>query len=262
VSPNDADAPPRYGIDLNADVGESFGAWRIGEDEQLIPLLTSANIACGAHAGDPLTIERTVRVAVEAGVAVGAHPGYPDLAGFGRRDLAMAPEDLAASIVAQVGVVAAFATDAGVEIHHVKAHGALYNAAARDPELASVVASAIARVAPGTRVYALPGSALLAAATAAGLRPVAEGFPDRAYEPDGSLRARSHPDAVLTDSARIAERAVAMAREGRVVAVDGTTVSIAVQTLCLHGDTPGATEHALAVRDALTTAGIDVRAVA
>lgn len=251
--------PTGRSIDLNADVGESFGPWSMGEDERLIPLLSSANIACGAHAGDPLTIERTVRLAVESGVAVGAHPGYPDLAGFGRRDLAMAPDELAASVLAQIATVAAFARDAGADLHHVKAHGALYNAAARDSRLAEVLATAIARAAPGTRVYGLPGSTFLAAAAAVGLQPVAEGFPDRAYEPDGSLRARRHDDAVLLDSDRIAERAVAIARDGRVVAVDGSEVRLDVQTLCLHGDTPGAAGHARAVRDALAVAGLDVR---
>ncbi|HEX5241018.1 MAG TPA: LamB/YcsF family protein, partial [Candidatus Limnocylindrales bacterium] len=143
-------------IDLNADVGESFGPWRLGEDERLIPLLTSANVACGAHAGDPLTMERTVAIAKAGGVAVGAHPGYPDLAGFGRRDIAMDPEELGASLVAQVAAVAAFARDARLELHHVKAHGALYNAAVRDAALAGTIAAAIARVAPGTRLYGLP----------------------------------------------------------------------------------------------------------
>lgn len=249
-------------IDLNADVGESFGPWRLGEDELLVPQLSSANVACGAHAGDPLTMERTVAIAKAAGVAVGAHPGYPDLAGFGRRDIAMDPEELGASLVAQVAAVAAFARDARLELHHVKAHGALYNAAVRDAALAGTIAAAIARVAPGTRLYGLPGSELLRAAAAAGLQPIGEGFPDRAYEPDGRLRSRSLPDAVLSDSHRIAERAVSMARDGGVVASDGTWVALAVQTLCLHGDNPGAAEHARVVRRALEAAGIEIRAVA
>ena len=249
-------------IDLNADVGESLGAWPMGDDERLIPLVSSVNVACGAHAGDPRTIERTVRLAVASGAAVGAHPGYPDLLGFGRRDLAMEPADLEASILYQVGAVAAFARDAGVELHHVKPHGALYNAAARDRQLAETIARAIHRAGSSLLVYGPPGSALLAAAEAAGLPVVAEAFPDRAYEPDGSLRSRRLPGAVLSDSATIADRALALARDGRVVASDGSLVTVAAGTLCLHGDTPGAADHARAVRETLAAAGIEVRAVA
>jgi len=248
-------------IDLNADVGESLGPWPMGEDEALIPLVSSVNVACGAHAGDPRTIERTIRLAATAGAAVGAHPGYPDLLGFGRRDLAMDPADLEASIVYQVGAVAAFARDAGVEVHHVKPHGALYNAAARDPRLAETVARAIRRCAMAALVCGPPGSALLAAAEAAGLATVAEAFPDRAYEPDGSLRSRRLPGAVLVDPAAVAERALELARDGRIVATDGSEIAVAAQTLCLHGDTPGAAEHARAVRAALASAGIEVRPV-
>lgn len=249
-------------IDLNADVGESFGPWPMGEDERLIPLVSSVNVACGFHAGDPATIERTVRLAVASDAAVGAHPGYPDLTGFGRRELAMPPAELEASILYQVGAVAAFARDAGVELHHVKAHGALYNAAARDPRLAAAVARAVRRWSGDVILYGLAGSAILDAGREAGLAVAAEAFPDRAYEPDGSLRPRSLPDSVLTDSAAIAARAVAMARDGLVVATDGSSLAIEAQTLCLHGDTPGAAEHAAAVRAALAAAGIDVRAIA
>ena len=248
-------------IDLNADVGEGFGPWPMGEDERLIPLISSANVACGFHAGDPVTIERTVRLAVASGVAVGAHPGYPDLAGFGRRELAMPPAELEASILYQVGAVAAFARDAGVELHHIKAHGALYNAAARDVGLAASLARVVRRWSRDVILYGLAGSAILDAGREAGLTVAAEAFPDRAYEPDGSLRSRSLPDSVLTDSAAIAERAVSMARDHRVVTSDGSTLTIEAQSLCLHGDTPGAAGHAAAVRVALATAGIDVRAI-
>jgi 5-oxoprolinase (ATP-hydrolysing) subunit A len=248
-------------IDLNADVGESLGPWPMGEDAALIPLVTSVNIACGFHAGDPLTIERTVALAIAAGVAIGAHPGYPDLAGFGRRDLAMSPADLEAAIVYQVGAVAAFARAAGVELRHVKAHGALYNRAATDSATADVVARAVQRCSPNLVLVGLAGSKLLAAAARAGLRAAAEAFPDRAYEPDGTLTPRGRPGAVLEDSAAVAERAVRMAVDGEVVAVDGSTVAIRPDTLCLHGDTPGAVGHARAVRAALAAAGIDVRAV-
>jgi len=248
-------------IDLNADVGESLGPWTIGDDEALIPLVTSVNIACGFHAGDPGTIERTVALAVAARAAIGAHPGYPDLVGFGRRDLTMAPADLEAAIVYQVGAVSAFARAAGAELHHVKAHGALYNRAGVDAEIGAVVARAIRRCSPDLVLVGLAGSELLAAGDAAGLRTAAEAFPDRAYEADGTLRSRSLAGAVLTDSAEIAERAVRMARDGVVEAVDGAIISLRPDTLCLHGDTPGAVEHARAVRAALAAAGIVVQAV-
>ena len=194
-------------VDLNADVGESLGPWPMGDDEALIPLVTSVNVACGAHAGDPLTIERTVRLAAAAGVAVGAHPGYPDLVGFGRRDLDMAPAELEASIVYQVGAVAAFATDAGVALRHVKPHGALYNAAARDPRLATTIARAVARVSPSLVLVGLSGSALIGAGREAGLRTAEEGFADRAYEADGSLRSRRLDGAVHADVRVVAEQA-------------------------------------------------------
>lgn len=248
-------------IDLNADVGESLGPWSMGDDAALIPLVTSVNVACGFHAGDPRTIERTIGLAVAAGAAIGAHPGYPDLVGFGRRDLAMTPADLEASIVYQVGAVAAFARAAGAELRHVKAHGALYNRAALDPDAAAAVARAVRRCSADLVLVGLAGSELLRAGTEAGLRVAAEAFPDRAYERDGTLRSRSLPGAVLTDSQAIADRAVRMARDGVVIAVDGSAVSLLANTLCLHGDTPGAVEHARAVRAALEVAGISVRPV-
>ncbi|MEO7664845.1 MAG: 5-oxoprolinase subunit PxpA [Candidatus Limnocylindrales bacterium] len=247
-------------IDLNADVGESFGPWPMGDDTGLIPSVTSVSIACGAHAGDPATIERTVALAMAAGAAIGAHPGYPDLAGFGRRDLAMSREDLEASILYQVGAVAAFAQAAGAELRHVKAHGALYNRAARDAATAESIVRATRRWSTSLIVVGLAGSVLLDAAAAAGSPVAAEAFPDRAYEPDGMLRSRALDDSVLTASEAIAVRAVAMAR-GSVVAVDGSTIELRADTLCLHGDTPGAARHARAVRAALAAAGIEVRAL-
>src|SRR3954466_2122661 len=195
-------------IDLNADVGESFGAWRIGEDERLIPLVTSINVACGFHAGDPLVIERTVRLGVDAGVAVGAHPGYADLAGFGRRDVEMPLDAIEASIVYQVAAVAAFAAAAGVALRHVKPHGALYNRAARHPAVAAAIARGVCRVSPDLVLVGLAGSESLAAALDAGLPVAAEAFADRAYEPDGTLRARRLPDSMLADPAAAARQAV------------------------------------------------------
>jgi UPF0271 protein len=248
----------RASIDLNADVGESLGPWQMGEDERLIPLVSSVNVACGFHAGDPATIQRTVALAVVAGAAIGAHPGYPDLVGFGRRDMEMTAQDLEAAIVYQVGAVAAFARAAGAELRHVKPHGALYNRAARDQAVAETIARAVRRCGPELVLVGLAGSALLDAGRAAGLTVAAEGFPDRAYEPNGSLQSRSLPGAVLSHSGAIAKRAVAMARDGIVIAVDGSIVQIAADTLCLHGDTPGAAEHAAAVRAALEGAGIRI----
>jgi UPF0271 protein len=248
-------------VDLNADVGESLGPWPMGDDEALIPLVTSVNVACGAHAGDPLTIERTVRLAAAHGVAVGAHPGYPDLVGFGRRDLDMTPAELEASIVYQVGAVAAFAADAGIPMRHVKPHGALYNAAARDSALADTVARAVARVSPSLVLVGLAGSKLIAAGARAGLRTADEAFADRAYEADGSLRSRRLEGAVHADPDAVAAQAVSIARDGRVTAHDGTSVSIRADTICIHGDSPGAATFARAVREALAAAGVTVAAL-
>jgi len=252
----------RATIDLNADVGESLGPWPMGDDEHLIPLVSSVNIACGFHAGDPLTIERTVRLAIAAGAAIGAHPGYPDLAGFGRRDLDMAPDELEAALIYQVAAVAGLARAAGAELRHVKPHGALYNRAAHDERLADSIARAIRRFSAELILVALAGSRLVDAGRAAGLAIAEEAFPDRAYEPDGLLRSRRLPDAVLTDSAAVAARAVEMARDGVVTATDGMVIPLRADTLCLHGDTPGAAEHARAVRDALEAAGIGIAAIA
>ncbi len=248
-------------IDLNADVGESFGTWSLGEDESLIPLVSSVNVACGFHAGDPRTIQRTVALAVAAGAAVGAHPGYPDPAGFGRRAMSMSPEDLEAAILYQVGAVAAFARAAGTELRHVKPHGALYNQAALDRETAEAIARAVRRFSSSLILVGLAGSALLDAGADAGLTTAGEGFPDRAYEPDGTLRARHHADALLGDEAAVGARAVAMVREGAVSAADGSHVAIHAATLCIHGDAPGAARRARATRTALAAAGIGVRAL-
>jgi UPF0271 protein len=248
-------------IDLNADVGESLGPWPMGDDDALIPLVTSVNIACGAHAGDPLTIERAVRLAAAAGAAVGAHPGYPDLVGFGRRDLDMTPAELEASIVYQVGAVAAFAADAGVPLRHVKAHGALYNAAAGDSALADSVARAVARVSPSLVLVGLAGSKLIAAGARAGLPTAEEAFADRAYEADGSLRSRRLDGAVHADPAVVAAQAVSIALDGVVTSFDGARLAVRADTICIHGDSPGAVASAQAVREALAAAGVTVAAV-
>lgn len=244
---------------MNADVGESFGPWPMGADEDLIPLVSSVNVACGAHAGDPATILRTVALAADHGVAVGAHPGYPDLAGFGRRDLEMSAADLRASLVVQVGAVVAAARVAGVTVRHVKPHGALYNRAARDAALAGVVADAIAALDRGLLLVGLASSRSLEAGGTAGLAVLAEAFADRRYEPDGSLRSRTLPGALL-EPADAAGQALAIVREGRVTASDGSTIMVGADTLCVHGDSPRAVEIAQAVRAALEGAGIAVAA--
>jgi len=246
-------------IDLNADVGESYGAWSLGEDEALIPLVTSVNVACGAHAGDPDVIARTVALASRHGVAVGAHPGYPDRAGFGRREMALSPDEIERSVVVQVGAVWAASRAAGVPLHHVKAHGALYNRAARDAETALAIARAVASVDDGLFLVALAGSVQLDAARSMGLRVVEEAFADRAYEADGSLRSRTLEGAVLDDPAAVAAQALAIVR-GSVTAVDGSTVRLRADSICVHGDLPGAAARARAVREALASAGVELRA--
>jgi UPF0271 protein len=252
-------ASARRRIDLNADVGESFGPWPMGADDALIPLVTSVNVACGAHAGDPATILRTVALAARHGVTVGAHPGYPDLAGFGRRDLDMSAADLRASLIVQVGAVVAGARVAGVAVRHVKPHGALYNRAARDPALATIVAEAIRDLDPGLALVGLAGSASIEAGRAAGLVVLGEAFADRRYEPDGSLRSRTLPGALLGPEDAAAQ-AVSIVAGGGVTASDGSRLPVAADTLCIHGDSPDAVGIARAVRAALEASGIAIEA--
>jgi 5-oxoprolinase (ATP-hydrolysing) subunit A len=248
-------------IDLNADVGESFGAWRIGHDEELIPLVTSVNVACGFHAGDPLVIESTVRFAASAGVAVGAHPGYPDLQGFGRREMNLPATELEAVVLYQVAALAGMARAAGTELRHVKAHGALYNQAARDPSIARPIARAIRRVSADLVFVGLAGSAMVAVAREEGLRVAEEAFADRGFRADGSLVPRDQAGALLPGPNETAQQAVSIARDGRVRTVDGGWLDVRADTICLHGDTAGAPERAGAVRRALAAAGIEVRAL-
>jgi UPF0271 protein len=248
-------------VDLNADVGESVGPWPMGDDERLIQLVTSVNVACGAHAGDPLTIDRTVRAALASGVALGAHPGYPDLVGFGRRNLDMAPDELEASLVYQVGAVAAFARAAGSPLRHVKPHGALYNLAARDLTVAATIARAVARVSGDLVLVGLAGSVMATAAADAGLASAAEAFADRAYEADGTLRSRRLPGAVLDSPERAAAQALSIVRDGSVESHDGRVVPVRADTICIHGDTPAAADYAIAVRAALEGAGVTIAAL-
>ncbi len=229
----------------------------MGADAELIPLVSSVNIAAGAHAGDPATILRTAALAADNGVAIGAHPGYPDLAGFGRRDLDMSAADLRASLIVQIGAVAAAARVAGVALRHIKPHGALYNRAARDPDLAATIAGAIAELDRALVLVGLAGSATIAAGRAAGLRVAEEAFADRRYEPDGSLRSRVLPGAVL-GPADAAAQAVAIARDGFVVAGDGSQLAVRADTICIHGDSPDAVAIARAVVAGLSEAGLRV----
>lgn len=245
-------------IDLNCDAGEGFGRWSVGDDAELFRYVTSANIACGLHAGDPTIIARTVELAHRHDIAVGAHPGYPDLQGFGRRALALDPTEVEALVLYQIGAVAAFTRTAGVPLVHVKPHGALYNQAAGDPAIAGAITRAVRAFDPQLILVGLTGSALVEAGAAAGLAVAREAFADRAYEPDGSLRSRALPGAVLHDPSAIVEQVVAIAVQHTVASETGL-IAMEADTICLHGDTPGAATLAAAVREGLDRAGVVVR---
>lgn len=247
-----------YRVDLNCDMGESYGRYHLGEDEVVMASITSANVACGFHAGDPLVIDRTVRMAALHGVNVGAHPGYPDLQGFGRRVMDMTPEEVETFILYQVAALAGIAHANGVTLVHVKPHGALYNQAAKDNRLAEAVARGVRRFSQELVLVGLAGSALIAMGKEAGLRTANEGFPDRAYEADGSLRSRRLPGAVLESTAEICRQAVRLATEGILVTVGENPRPVMVETLCIHGDHSGAGQNAAAVRQALESNGIVV----
>jgi 5-oxoprolinase (ATP-hydrolysing) subunit A len=246
-------------VDLNSDLGESFGAWRLGDDDALLEVVTSANVACGFHAGDPSTMRRTVTAAAAHGVAVGAQVSYPDLVGFGRRAMDVAPDDLVADVLYQLGALEAMCRDAGSRVRYVKAHGALYHRTTHDDAQAAALADAVRRYDPALPLLGPPASAASRAAEAAGVTFVAEAFADRGLQPDGRLVPRGLPGAVLTDEAEVVARAVRMVVEGTAVATDGTSVVVEAQSLCVHGDTPGAARLALLVRDALVDAGVVVR---
>jgi UPF0271 protein len=245
-------------IDLNCDMGESFGPWRMGADEQVMPNITSANIACGAHAGDPQVMRRTVRLAVQHDVGVGAHPGFPDLQGFGRRDIRADPSEMEDSVLAQVGALAALARAEGAALRHVKAHGALYTMANRDATLAGAVARAIRAFDPSLVMFVLPGTEMERAGRDAGLRIALEGFADRAYEPDGSLTPRSRPGAVIHDPDAVVQRGIRMVRDGVVLTTDGREIAMKIDTICVHGDTVGAPELTRQLREGLESAGIRI----
>jgi UPF0271 protein len=247
-------------IDINADLGEGFGPWRMGDDEAMLPVVSSANIACGFHAGDPGIIRRITARAAGLGVALGAHPSLPDLVGFGRRAMAVTPEQAHDMVLYQVAAVAAFARLAGSTLRHVKPHGALYNMAAVDLSLASAIADAVRDFDPRLMLYGLAGSRLLEAGRQAGLTVVSEVFADRGYRADGTLVHRAEPGALLHDPELVSARAVAMVRDGGVASVEGVWVPLDVETICVHGDSPGAVGLATALRAALVSAGFAVLA--
>lgn len=249
-------------IDLNCDCGESYGAWSLGDDAAIMPYVSSANIACGGHAGDPLVMRRTVRLGRDAGVAVGAHPGFPDLQGFGRRMIALSPDEIAATVLTQIGALYAVARAEGVSLTHVKPHGALYNYAAITPSAAEAIAYAVAAFDADLILVGLAGSALINAGQAAGLRVAREAFADRRYEADGMLRDRRLPDAVLHDNDAALMQALTMVRDGYALTSDGERVSLAADTICLHGDTPGAAERAAFLRRGLEAAGVEIVSLA
>src|SRR5690606_30994939 len=229
-------------IDLNCDMGESFGAWKMGHDAEVLPHVTSANIACGYHAGDPATMRKTVAAALQHGVAIGAHPGLPDLAGFGRRNMAVRPEEAYDMVVVQVGAMAATAASQGARLHHVKAHGALYNMAARDRELASAIAQAVFDVDSSLVFYALASSVQVDAAREAGLEVAQEVFADRSYQQDGSLPPRTQPGGMIEDAQASVRQVLRMVTEGKVRTMQGSDIDVRADTLCIHGDQPGAVD--------------------
>ncbi len=245
-------------IDLNCDMGESYGAWKMGEDAAVMPYVTSANIACGFHGGDPATIRKTVALAVERGVAIGAHPSLPDLQGFGRRVMKIKPQEMYDLVVYQAGAVEAFARAAGAKLHHVKCHGALYNMAATDAALSEAMVRAAKDL--GVMLYVLSNSKNFEIAKRAGIRVAGEVFADRGYSDDGTLAPRDLPGGLIEDAAQAVKQALAMIEQGYVTSLGGKRVPVAAQTLCLHGDQPGAVAFAKALRQAFSEKGISIAA--
>jgi 5-oxoprolinase (ATP-hydrolysing) subunit A len=248
-------------IDLNCDMGESFGAYRIGADEEVFPYITSANVACGFHGGDPTVMRTTLARARDHDVAIGAHPGFPDLIGFGRRNIDATTDEIYDLVVYQIGALLGFANAAGMELQHVKPHGALYNMAVGKPQLAAAIARAIRDVDRGLVLFGLPGSHLISEGESVGLRTAAEAFADRNYMSDGTLVSRRRPDAHIHDAAEAVSRAIRMVRDGTVIPVDGPPISMHVDTICIHGDGPHAAEFARQLRTGFDQAGISMKAL-
>ncbi|SEN22755.1 LamB/YcsF family protein [Lihuaxuella thermophila] len=250
-----------FRVDLNCDMGESFGAYKLGTDEEILHYVTSANIACGFHAGDPATMRKTVQLALENGVAIGAHPGLPDLVGFGRRNMDITPQEAYDMIVYQIGSLYGFVKAEGGVMQHVKPHGALYNMATKHPELAQAIARAVYKVDPELILFGLSGSELVKAGETIGLRTAHEVFADRTYQQDGSLTSRRQPDALITDHEKAAQQVIRMVKEGKVLSQQHTDVSIKADTVCIHGDGPHALVFARRIREHLTASGVSIRAV-
>ena len=247
-------------IDLNADLGEGFGRWRVADEAEVLPLVTSASIACGFHAGDPVIMRRSVALALRHGVAVGAHPGYPDLLGFGRRDLAASPEEVTAYVLYQIGALGAVCRAEGAALRYVKPHGALYNRAAVDAGVADAVADGVRLADPSLVLLGLAGSALVTAGQRAGLRTAAEAFADRAYLADGTLAPRGRPGAVLTDEEAVVRQALTIVRDEHVRTLDGSVYPLRASSLCVHGDNPHAPALLRALRERFAAEGITVAA--
>jgi len=247
-------------IDLNCDMGESFGAWKMGADAEVMPFISSANVACGFHAGDPATIRATVRLAVDQGVAVGAHPSLPDLQGFGRRAMKIEPQEMYDLVLYQAGAVEAFARAAGAKLHHVKCHGALYNMAANDEALSEAMVRAVRDLGSAVMVYALSGSRNFEKAKQLGVPVAGEVFADRGYSDDGTLAPRDRPGGMIEDPAASVKQALAMIEEGCVTSLSGKRVPVSADTMCLHGDQPGAVAFARALRAAFRQRDIEVAA--
>jgi 5-oxoprolinase (ATP-hydrolysing) subunit A len=248
-------------IDLNADAGESFGAWQLGNDQALFNVVSSANIACGFHAGDPLTIQKTIALAKQKNVSIGAHPGYPDLVGFGRRALKTTPNEVYADVLYQISALHGFSKVADVPLRHVKAHGALSNVASQDAVTAKAIAQAVSDFDKHLPLVVLPSTQLETQALALKVPIIKEGFPERGYLKDGQLAPRSMPGAVIHDPQQAAQRALQMVLEKRIPALDGGYFSLDVQTLCIHGDNPNAVNIASAIRQTLESQGISIKAV-
>ncbi len=248
-------------IDLNCDMGEAFGPWRMGNDAELLRLVSSANIACGFHAGDPTTMRKTAELAIENGVAIGAHPGYPDLLGFGRRKISMSALEVYDIILYQVSALKGICESLGTSLNHVKPHGALYNEAAGNRDLAEAIARAVRSIDADLVLYGLSGSELITAAEAAGLMPASEVFADRTYQADGSLTARTRPDALMGDPMAAAEQACGFVENSEVFSTDGKSVKVVADTICIHGDGPHAVEFAVAIRTELEKRNIRIAAI-
>ncbi len=251
-----------YKVDLNSDLGESFGAYTIGMDEAVIAHVSSANVACGYHAGDPLVMDKTVSACKAAGVAVGAHPGYPDLMGFGRRNMVCSPKEVKAYVQYQLGALKAFTAAHGVKLQHCKPHGSLYNMAGKDMDLAMAIAEAVAAVDPDIVLLGLAGSRMLQAGKQAGLKVASEVFADRAYQADGSLVPRKQPGAVIHDKDEAIARTVRMVKEGKVTAITGEEVPLEVHSICVHGDNPSAVEFVKNIRAKLEAEGVTIAPIA